>query len=176
MLSLLAAALQIAGNPFNTAADVESGRALFLQHCTVCHGIDASGGRGTDLTKGVYKRGSADEDLFRTVQGGIPGTEMPPIPLDGRQMWQMIAYLRTVSAPRSEKAIANPARGRAVFEGKGECLKCHAVNGRGSRVGPELSTAGRNASRVSLESSLLRPDERVVPAHWQVRAVTRYGL
>ena len=33
-------------------------------------------------------------------------------------------------------------RGKGIFEGKGNCLSCHRVNGNGSLFGPDLSAIG----------------------------------
>jgi mono/diheme cytochrome c family protein len=38
-------------------------------------------------------------------------------------------------------------RGKAVFEGKGNCQSCHRVNGVGSLFGPDLSTIGAPPGR-----------------------------
>src|SRR5689334_9692276 len=36
----------------------------------------------------------------------------------------------------------DPARGKAIYEGKGDCASCHRINGVGSRLGPDLSDIG----------------------------------
>jgi quinoprotein glucose dehydrogenase len=77
--------------------------------------------------------------------------------------------------------LAQPAgdavRGKAVFEGKGECLTCHRVNGNGSRLGPDLSEIGmaRRENIKALETSILDPDAEVLPANRYVRVVTKAG-
>jgi putative heme-binding domain-containing protein len=163
-------------NPFNTAADVEAGRLLYRNNCAVCHGITGEGGRGTDLTRGVYRRGSSDEALFRTIQRGIPGTEMPPMFFEGKMMFQLIAYLRSISSGRAAaKATGEAARGRVIFRGKGGCSGCHRAEATGSRVGPDLSDVGARSTCGELESALLRPGEKVMPQNWSVRAVTGDG-
>jgi len=48
-----------------------------------------------------------------------------------------------------------------VFEGKGECLDCHAVNGQGSRVGPDLTRIGLLRRSGEIERSLLDPQAEV---------------
>ena len=60
----------VATNPFGSA--VEEGRALFQMHCSYCHGARGEGGRGADLTTGIYRQGSTDAILFATVRNGIP--------------------------------------------------------------------------------------------------------
>jgi putative membrane-bound dehydrogenase-like protein len=57
------------------------------------------------------------------------------------------------------------SRGRRVFfhpNGPG-CSKCHTVDGRGGRVGPDLSGIGRAMSREKLIDSILEPSKEVAP-------------
>ena len=68
-----------------------------------------------------------------------------------------------------------PREGARCLPAAGECASCHRVGGTGSRIGPELSDVGARLPPPDLLASLLRPDERVLPAHWYVRAVTRDG-
>jgi putative heme-binding domain-containing protein len=62
-----------------------------------------------------------------------------------------------------------------VFEGKGACLSCHAVNGKGSRKAPDLSDIGTNRSAGMIERTLLDPDEQMLPINRPVHIVTRGG-
>src|SRR6202162_2088596 len=64
----------VAGDP----AAIKEGAAVFRADCSPCHGLNArGGGRGPDLTSGRWIHGSSDEDIFRTITEGVPGTEMP---------------------------------------------------------------------------------------------------
>jgi mono/diheme cytochrome c family protein len=63
----------------------------------------------------------------------------------------------------SERVSGNPAAGKAVCEGKGQCLSCHQVNGRGQPVGPDLSAAG-SGSAQSLQAAILNPNQRIASA------------
>jgi cytochrome c2 len=59
---------------------------------------------------------------------------------EGREMNDLLAYIRANSArPRTESELlpASPERGWKVFQSK-SCIECHAVHGKGGRVGPEL--------------------------------------
>ena len=69
----------------------------------------------------------------------------------------------------------NAARGRVIFEGKGECLKCHAVKGNGSRLGPDLSDIGFLRRTSQLEESLIDPNAEILPENRTVHVVTRSG-
>jgi putative heme-binding domain-containing protein len=72
-------------------------------------------------------------------------------------------------------AQGDPARGKVIFEGKGDCLSCHRVKVTGSRSGPDLTTIGRErrATRAYLERALLDPDADVAPANRGVRVTLK---
>ncbi|REJ84652.1 MAG: hypothetical protein DWQ34_10725 [Planctomycetota bacterium] len=57
------------------------------------------------------------------------------------------------------------AAGRRVFfhPNGPACYKCHTVNGRGGRIGPDLSNIGRSSSREKLIDSILEPSKEVAP-------------
>ena len=69
------------------------------------------------------------------------------------------------------------ARGKAIFEGKGDCVSCHRVKLTGSRSGPELTTIGkeRRATPKYLERALLDPDADVTRANRGVRVTLKKG-
>jgi cytochrome c oxidase cbb3-type subunit III len=161
---------------FNTRIDPEQGRKLWSANCAVCHGVDGKGGRGPDLTIGKFRHGGTDDDLYRAMRNGIPGTEMPGFPLGGVESMQLLAYVRALGrAAMPPPPGGDAARGRALFAGFGECTHCHQVGGMGSRIGPDLSDVGARTPPSDLLAVLLRPDERVHPAQWYVRAVTGDG-
>src|ERR1700687_5162281 len=58
-------------NPFNTEADVQQGGALFQLHCSYCHGSHGEGGRGADLTAGVFLVGGGGPGPFYATCGGV---------------------------------------------------------------------------------------------------------
>jgi putative heme-binding domain-containing protein len=163
-------------NPQTSPEDVAAGQRMFRSHCSACHGADGTGGRGTDLTRGTFRRATSDQDLYNLISEGIPGTEMPGIFFEGRQLWQLVAYVRSLGARAQEGKLAgDPVQGKKLFEGKGGCLQCHLVQGKGSSYGPDLSVIGARRSVVHLREALTRPEEKVVPAHFQARAVTNSG-
>lgn len=58
----------------------------------------------------------------------------------GKEMVDLLAYLQSISRGlrREWKLLpAHPEKGRRVFAGKG-CVICHAINGRGGHLGPDL--------------------------------------
>jgi putative membrane-bound dehydrogenase-like protein len=61
----------------------------------------------------------------------------------------------------------DPAAGRRIFfhpNGPG-CFKCHTIDGRGGRVGPDLSRAVGTMNRIQLIQSILEPSREIAPQY-----------
>ena len=158
-------------------AEVEAGGRLFQANCTTCHGPEGDGVAGVNFSKGQFRRASSDDDLLRVIVRGVPGTPMPPSSFSESQAGTIVGYLRsmTIGGPGAI-AGGDVGRGRSLFEGKGQCLTCHAVSGTGSRTGPNLTEIGSFRRGVEMERSLLDPDAEIRPESRSVRIVTRDGL
>src|SRR5579871_6806366 len=101
---------------------------------------------------------------------------MPPFKFDSPQLNMIVAYLRNMREFGSHTVkVGEALRGQTVFEAKGKCITCHRVNGKGSRIGPDLSDIGGSRTAEVLERSLLDPNASIQPANRFVRAVTRDG-
>ena len=132
------------------ALAIQSGMGIFRSRCADCHGMDARGVRGPDLTQ-VWVSGRTDGGLFRTLRRGVPGTEMPSVgprtPDD--EVWKILAYLKTIAAPTATMVVAGDApHGQQVF--RAQCASCHRVDGTGGRLGPDLSRIGVARARGAL--------------------------
>jgi alcohol dehydrogenase (cytochrome c) len=93
----LTASLQFSAIASN--ADRQEGARTFRERCTGCHGIDGSGGPiGPSLIRSGYIYGDSDLAIYRILRNGIPGTPMPSFNLPLRELLQVIAYLRTLTA------------------------------------------------------------------------------
>ncbi|HEY3132026.1 MAG TPA: PQQ-dependent dehydrogenase, methanol/ethanol family, partial [Acidobacteriota bacterium] len=136
-----------------------AGGKIFATLCQSCHGNRGGGGRAPAMRNQNFKHGSTDGQLFDSIQNGIPGTEMPASGLKPNEIWQVITYIRQLTGAYQERVPGDPATGRKVLTGKGDCLKCHEVNGEGSRLGPDLSTIG-SWSVAELRKALLQPGTR----------------
>lgn len=55
---------------------VSHGKDIFAARCTGCHGDDASGKIGPNLTDLYQLHGTTRMDLFATITGGVQGTAM----------------------------------------------------------------------------------------------------
>jgi cytochrome c oxidase cbb3-type subunit III len=162
--------------PFSTPDDEAAGAKSFRSQCAACHGPEASGGVvGPSLTTGTFKNGGSDEALFRVITKGIPGTAMAAFTLNGREVWQLIAYLRAVNIGKAaEQAKGNAAKGEQIFNANG-CGRCHTNGKAGGFIGPDLSEIGSRRSLAQLESSILDPGADVAADYWSVQARTKTG-
>jgi quinoprotein glucose dehydrogenase len=71
--------------------------------------------------------------------------------------------------------VGNERSGATIFDGKAMCQTCHRVQGKGSRLGPDLSDVGLTRTPVQLEQSLLDPAAEILPENRFYRVVTRDG-
>ena len=170
-LSILSAGAQTT-NPHATPADRESGAKIFRSHCGSCHGVRGTGGLGPDLTSGSFFHGSSDADLFRNIADGIPGTAMPGVFFEGTQVWQIVAFVRSLSGSGAASSVTgDAARGQQQFRQKG-CIGCHLVRGEGGVKGPDLSFIGSQRSAAYLRESILDPNSNVSQDFWVAKIIT----
>src|SRR6202790_4870127 len=94
-----------AGTPQDAdQATVRTGGALFRERCAECHGSDAKGITGHDLTR-LWTSGATDERVFQTIRSGVPNTIMPSSSAPDEELRSVIRYLRSLN----DAAIAGPA-------------------------------------------------------------------
>lgn len=149
---------------------VAEGRELFRQSCAFCHGMDARGGaRGPDLVTGRRTHGETDAQLFEVISRGVPGTEMPANEMPEEEVWAIVSWLRSVRAPSPPAAIGDRANGEKLFFGPAACAQCHMVNGRGGRLGPDLSRAGAARAPNYLAQSIRKAGADIT---WGFHTVT----
>src|SRR5687767_14345805 len=109
-------AVRQAAQPLDSARGrpAAGGQTLFAQLCQTCHGPAGQGGgdRGPALNTGTFTHGSGDADLFRAIRSGVRGTQMPPFAgLSETQIWQLVAYLRSLQSGSSVAAAPSAASG-----------------------------------------------------------------
>jgi cytochrome c oxidase cbb3-type subunit III len=157
-------------NPF--AGDpkaVIAGESQFRANCAFCHGLGAhGGGRGPDLTRAQKRHGKTDGDLFRTIDDGIPGTAMPQNGTTGQgvgmtdaEIWQVITYIRSVEKKSAAPPAGDAVRGDKLFHGAAGCSTCHMIQGKGGRLGPDLTYVASARSLEALIESLRYPSKRL---------------
>jgi cytochrome c oxidase cbb3-type subunit 2 len=152
----------------NTAQRLSVGEKYYSNICASCHGDDGKGDGPTaaylkvkprDFTRAQFKfRSTAsgqlplDEDLYRTITGGLPGTAMPPFgEMSPEVISDIVLYIKTLSPrfkdpkeyPLDTVKVGTPIayttesvrRGRQVFV-KAKCWECHGIQGKGD--GPSV--------------------------------------
>src|SRR5262245_28449967 len=158
------------------AGDIQYGATIYAAQCAQCHGVNGDQVGGVDLRTGKFRNATSDDDLRRIVLNGIPGTSMPGRKLANPEVTAIIAYVRNMREAGSKSIpVGDAERGKAVFEGAGNCLSCHRVSGRGSRIAPDLTEIGLTRSAGALQQALLSPSSVMFPINRPVRAVTKDG-
>ena len=159
-----------------TSEDVQAGSRLYANECALCHGPNGDLVAGVDLRRGQFRRAVSDDDLRQAITIGVPGAGMPGFAFKPAELNALVAFIRAGFDPSGTAVkIGDAARGKTLFEGKGNCLSCHRVAGQGSRVAPDLSDIGAIRTPVALQRSLLEPSRAMIPINRPVVAVTKDG-
>ncbi|HWM82225.1 MAG TPA: cytochrome-c oxidase, cbb3-type subunit III [Pseudolabrys sp.] len=122
----------------------ETGRTLFGDNCTVCHGTDASGGKGfPNLTTASWLWGGDADAIAETIRVGInsahPQTRTSQMLAFGRDgvlprkdIENVVNYVRTLSDPAVAKQVpaASLEAGAKAFADN--CASCHGEQGKGN--------------------------------------------
>lgn len=162
-------------NPFQSPDDRARGGAFFRSQCASCHGVDGKGGAsGPSLASGNFRHASNDEGLFRVITKGVAGTSMPGFSMNGREIWQIVGFIRGLSAGRAGAVKGNAKAGEQLFAAN-RCINCHWLNGGGAARGLDLSTIGARLSAAELAQALLEPSAEVAPEYWIWTATTKNG-
>ena len=161
-------------NPHTSPADIAAGAQTFRSHCAACHGLNGEGGRGPNLASGIFYHGASDSDLLNTISNGVAGTEMPGLFYSPDRVWQIVAYIRSLSRNGVTNQVGDPLAGARLFQDLG-CTGCHRVQGEGGRLGPDLSSIGSTRSREHLREAILDPNADVRQGYWIVNAFGKDG-
>jgi mono/diheme cytochrome c family protein len=150
----------------SSPARVASGRSLFLQNCSFCHGRDAGGGEsGPDLTRSKLVAEDANGNrIAPVVFNGRPGKGMPAFNLSHMQISALVAFIHA----QREKALTqvggrrgvdvadletgNAETGKQFFYGAGGCARCHSPTG-------DLAGIASRYQGLQLEERMLYPPE-----------------
>jgi putative heme-binding domain-containing protein len=182
LLLLLGMTTALAGEDQNPLAGdakaAKAGEFQFRINCAFCHGLGArGGGRGPDLTRAHKRYAHSDAQMFRTINDGIAGTAMPANGTNGQgvgmtetEIWQLISYIRSVEVKTSSQPTGNAVHGKQLFYGDANCSGCHMVEGKGGRLGPELTAVGGSRTVESIVDSVRNPSRRLA---WGLTEATK---
>jgi cytochrome c oxidase cbb3-type subunit III len=161
-----------------------TGRALFGDNCSVCHGADAQGGTGYPaLTDASWLWGGDPETVAETLRVGINSsheeTRMSQMLAFGRDqvlnraaILDVAAYVQSLSDP----AIGAGPQAEAVKAGEEifafNCAACHGEDGKGSpETGAPNLTDGfwiYGGDRQSIYTTVFEGRQGYMP-HWENR-------
>ena len=164
-------------NPLGNGPEVvATGHVLYNRTCTGCHGMDGGEGERAPALVGDRRFFRLSENsIFDTIKGGIPGTAMPAFNLPDDDVWRIVVWIRAMRGSASETVVpGDAALGAAIFSGKGGCLKCHTLNGRGGTIGPDLSNIGAQVTLKHLQQSLTL-EGPIPPGYRPVKVLTKSG-
>ncbi len=157
-------------------SDIQYGAQIFATQCTPCHGTSGDQIPGVNFRAGQFKRVVTDNDLRATITTGVPGTAMQPFAFGAAELTGIVSYLRNMNSFDAKGLmVGNAGRGQALFVGAGKCASCHAVNGKGPRVAPDLGDIGTLRTAELLHRTLIDPASAMLPQNRFVHAVTRDG-
>ena len=176
------------------SAVIAQGNKLFAQNCATgyCHGAEGRAARGPDLRNRDWET----QKLFSVIQGGVPGTTMPPWNniLPDKDIWAVTAYIVSLGTTQLRGAsakvtlgasTAGPAalageakRGHDLFfdlNNQKRCAICHRLGGMGTAVGPDLSTGVANKSADDLMNDILKPGTSIAEGFEQTVVTSKAG-
>ena len=81
-------------------AALKRGKSLFVGTCgAYCHGLQPGNRDAPYLFDCEWKHGGSDEQIFRTIRGGVPNTRMQGfadrMPEGDEDLWKIVAFLKT---------------------------------------------------------------------------------
>lgn len=177
LAALLPAQSNPAGDPLAslTPADLEAGGKLYRHHCALCHGFQGNGGSAPSLARPTLPRAADNIALLKLIAEGISGTAMPGTwQVSDRERLQIAGFVRGLGKLAESPVAGDPAKGEALYAKSG-CAGCHVLAGRGTGIGPELTTIGLSRPAANLRESLVNAGAIVPPDYRFVRATLNDG-
>ncbi len=137
---------------------VQAGRKVYGEiNCAYCHSINGIGGNiGPDLSIVGSELDPRQMAVYmENPHAMVPTTLHPKLQFTEEELEALVAYLQTLGAEVSYSSEAPK-----LFEER--CSSCHMINGKGGKLGPDLSTVGSRRSLNFLES-FTRDPSSVLP-------------
>lgn len=150
------------------------GKALFQDHCSVCHGIDGGGGRGPNLHTPKLKHAVDEKGVRMVIEDGIPPAMPDAWYLSDQEIADVARYVKSLGSIPPEKLPGNAKTGAAVYAQSG-CAMCHVLQGKGNAFGPDLTEVGARRGATQLRDTLRKPSQNIPQEFLLVQATTESG-
>jgi DMSO reductase family type II enzyme heme b subunit len=165
LAAFLLSSVMLSATPLQAApGDAANGLEIYNKRCTWCHGVEGDGQGAAveylnppprDFTSGLYKIKTThfddavpnDDDIYRMIKDGMPGTAMPGWSdiLNEKEMWDLVAQIKVFSEYQEEKpenqvefgsqVATSPdsiAKGKPLYIDR--CAECHGDDGKGDGI------------------------------------------
>lgn len=99
---------------------VAEGHKLFISmNCAGCHGYDAKGGMGPNLTDTYWRYGGTPAQIYQSIASGRPkGMPSWGKKLPARSIWQLTAYIQSLGGTFPANAYQAAAQGDLADQGQ----------------------------------------------------------
>jgi cytochrome c oxidase cbb3-type subunit III len=117
---------------------MSEGKRLFTwMNCAGCHAPNGGGNMGPPLTDAEWIYGSAPENIFASIAEGRPnGMPAWGEKLSNQQVWQLVAYVRTLSG--MQRLDVRPSRSDAMLEKESELRRDEPERGQPQTPPPSV--------------------------------------
>jgi len=155
----------------NNLKALKIGRSLFVNNCSLCHGLYAKGGNGfPNLTNNIWLYGGTPNEIKMTITNGRRG-KMPPYGVIIKTEDEIEAtalYVLSLSGREKESALTQ--RGKVKFSTI--CSACHGLNAKGNKFigAPDLTNPQwiHGGTLENIKFTIKNGRNGVMPAHKDV--------
>lgn len=156
-------------NPFDGNAQAAAqGEQVYNQNCTSCHGMNGGAGEiGPAIVPSTASnlRGTRTEfQLLEKVRNGVPGTAMQAWKgkLSDDDILKIGAYFHELRGTAIDSPLpGDVAHGEQIFFGKGQCSTCHAIDGKGGLIGPDLTNIAGSRKSTNIIAALTQQQHHI---------------
>jgi len=151
------------------------GSRLFANHCAMCHGSDARGGKGfPNLADADWQWGGTPDQIVTTILHGRQAAMPALAAVVGGEVGvtEVAAYVQSLSGMKVDPVLA--AAGQARFA---VCAACHGADGKGNvalgapNLTDEIWLYGRDFA--TLRDGVTHGRNGMMPAHLPIIGETR---